>query len=132
MLLSKIFPAADNCLYDVPKNDACLILSVRSWFVMRHAGEDPLPHISRYLGSSIIAMRFGVMMEVVQQIWPDRFAICRPCCRGVSIDEMLLIRLIRAAREGAAPVFDQLCAEMIGRDGRHLLYHHDVRLCVDE
>ena len=131
MSLAQMFSAAICKIYDIPKKDASLVLAMRRWFLLRYAGEDPLPSIAPYLGSASIAARFGVLMEMVQQIWPERFTICRPCCPAISIDEMLLTQLISSAGQGSVILFDRQCREMIGGDARQLLYRQARRLYID-
>ena len=122
MLLENLFALPMRNLMDMPKSEARLILAVRSWVLLKSAREDPLPRIMAYLPSAETAMRFGVLMETVQQIWPQTFAIHRPCCSIASLDEALLVQIVQLGRIDARPAFDALLHEMIGSDKRNLLY----------
>jgi hypothetical protein len=122
MLLENLFAAPKRNLMDMPKSEARLILAVRSWVLLKSAHEDPLPRIIGYLSSSAAAMRFGVLMETLQQIWPQAFAIHRPCCGVASLDEALLAQMVQLGSIDARPAFDALLQEMICSDHRNLLY----------
>lgn len=122
MVLENLFAVPMRSLMDMPQSEARLILAVRSWVLLKSAREDPLPRIAAYLGSTAVAMRFGVLMETVQQIWPQVFAIHRPCCGMASLDEAILTQMVKLGRNDARPAFDALLHEMIGHDARNLLF----------
>ena len=121
MLINQFAPAQAKLL-DMAARDARHILAARSWCVLRRAALDPLPRLEGYLLSDIVAMRFGVLMETVTQIWPEPFAIHRPCCGLASVDELLLVAAIRVAASGDRPKFEMLLKEMLPGDARHIFY----------
>lgn len=121
MLINQFVPAPAKLL-DMPARDARHILAARSWCVLRNAALDPLPRLEGYLLSDIVAMRFGLLMETVSQIWPEPFAIHRPCCGLASVDELVLAGAIRVAASGDRPQFETLLREMLSGDARHIFY----------
>ena len=121
MLINQ-FVHAPAKLLDLPARDARHILAARSWCVLRKAALDPLPRLEGYLLSDIVAMRFGLLMETVSQIWPEPFAIYRPCCGLASVDELVLAGAIRVAASGDRPQFETLLREMLSGDARHIFY----------
>lgn len=118
-------------LMDMDACDARFILAARSWCILRRAGQDPLPRSQSYLQSGLVALRFGLLMETVTQIWPEPFAIHRPCCGMVSIDEGLLVKAIRLAASGHRPQFDILFCEMLPDESRDLLFTRAASLYDD-
>lgn len=122
MTVAQHFFAETPRLLDIDARDARHILAARSWCIFRRSRQDPLPRIRGYLQSGIVAMRFALMMDVVQQIWPDPLAIHRPCCPTASVDEVLLGALIKLAIDGRRPAFDELLRDMIGAEARELLF----------
>lgn len=122
MPLNNIFALQSRDLLDMPKQDARLVLSARSWFLLRSVREDPLPRIANYLWSAKAALRFGLLMEVVQQCWPAPFVCHRICCNVVSMDEALLTQMLRHGSWDSRDRFDLLLKEMIDEDARSLLF----------
>jgi hypothetical protein len=109
-------------LMEIESRDARLILAARSFLILRQARHDPLPRLRHYLQSHLVAMRFALLMDVVQQIWPEPFGIHRPCCPNASLDEALLSRAVNLAASEQRPAFDSLLHEMIASEPRDLLY----------
>ena len=109
-------------LLEIHARDARQILAARSWCILRRAGHDPLPRLQGYLLSQFAATRFALLMETVTQIWPEPFAIHRPCCPTASIDEAMLIQAVRLANLDARPEFEALLREMIPLEARDLLF----------
>ncbi len=109
-------------LLDIPKREVLMILAARSWCLLRRSRMDPLPRIAEYLNSQIAAMRFAVLMDALQQVWPEPFTVHRPCCQAASADELLLCRIIGLANAQQRPAFDALLREMLGSEARDLIY----------
>lgn len=76
-------------------------------------------------------MRFAVMMDAVQQVWPEPFTVHRPCCGVASVDESLLVRLVALAAEGLRPQFDELLSDMLNQDARTLIFGRAQMLYQD-
>ncbi len=70
----------------------------------------------------MVALRFGLMMETVTQIWPEPFGIHRPCCSRASVDELLLADATRFARSNDRAGFDSLLHEMLASDARQIFF----------
>lgn len=121
MIINQFAPAPAKLL-DMASRDARHILAARSWCVLRKAVLDPLPRLEGYLLSDIVAMRFSLLMETVTQIWPEPFAIHRPCCGFASLDELLLADAIRVAARDDRPQFEMLLREMLPGDARNIFY----------
>ncbi len=122
MTIQKQFSTKPTMLMDIDSHDARMILAARSFCILRSARQDPMPRLQGYLLSAGLAMRFALLMDVVQQIWPEPFGIHRPCCPNASIDEALLSRALQYARADARLAFDTLLREMLGNEARDLLY----------
>jgi hypothetical protein len=121
MLIKQFMPAPAKLL-DMPSRDARHILAARSWCILRKAAHNPLPRLEAYLLSDIVALRFGLMMETVTQIWPEPFGIHRPCCGLASVDELLLADASRFAGYNDQAGFDGLLHEMLASDARQLFF----------
>jgi hypothetical protein len=121
MLIKQFMPAPAKLL-DMPSRDARHILAARSWCILRKAAYDPLPRLEGYLLSDIVALRFGLLMETVTQIWPEPLGIHRPCCGLASVDELLLADAVRLAAHGDRPQFDILLREMLSNDAREIFF----------
>lgn len=122
MAVTSLFIADSPSLLDIEARDARYILAARSWCIFRRSRQDPLPQIRNYLQSGAVAMRFALLMNAVNQVWPDPFAAHRPCCPVASVDEMLLARIITLAATHERPAFDALLEEMLSSEARDLLY----------
>jgi hypothetical protein len=109
-------------LLQIYARDARHVLAARSWCILRRAGHDPLPRLVEYLTSDVVARRFGLLMEAVTQVWPEPFAIHRPCCPTASLDEGVLVHFVQLAALNARPQFDDLLREMLSEDARGLLF----------
>ncbi len=121
-MLGHQFFAKPLSLMEMDSRDARLILASRSCLILRHARQDPMPRLREYLQSSVVAIRFALLMDVVQHVWPEPFAIHRLCCPNASLDEALLSRAVHLALYGQRPTFDALLHEMLGSEARDLLY----------
>ncbi len=131
MSVKSVFTTAATNLMDMDANDAKFIISARSWFLLRGAQENPLPRITGILSSTTKALRFSILMEAVQQAWPQPFAIHRPCCCLASIDEILLAQITRLGATRNRVGFDILLKEIIGEDGRNLIYARSSQLALE-
>lgn len=130
-MIAQHFSTQPTRLIDIDSRNARLILAARSCLILSGARQDPLPRLRGYLSSHIVAMRFALLMDVVQQIWPEPFAIHRPCCPTVSIDEALLSNAVHFAHQQERPAFDALLCEMIGSEARDLFYSRACDLYLD-
>jgi hypothetical protein len=126
-MIAEYFTAKTLDLMEIDSRDARLILAARSCLILRGARQDPMPRMREYLLSHRVATRFALLMDVVQQIWPEPFGIHRPCCPNASLDEALLSRAVHLAVFGQRPAFDSLLREMLAGEARDLLYS---RACV--
>lgn len=122
MMIAQRFFVKPMNLMEVDSRDARLILAARSCLILRRARQDPMPRLREYLLSDVVARRFALLMDVVQQIWPEPFGIHRPCCPNASLDEALLSKAVHLATFDQRPTFDILLHEMLGSDARDLLY----------
>jgi hypothetical protein len=121
MLVAR-FSLAQRRLPQMEAQDARHIIAARCWVMLRKAGIDPLDRLERHLQSRAAAVRFSLLMESIMPIWPEPFAVYRPCSALVSIDERLLADAIRLARAGARRDFDRHLCEMFSCDERQLIY----------
>ncbi len=121
-MIAQKFLMKSPSLMEMDSRDARLILAARSCLILRRARQDPMPRLREYLLSGAVARRFSLLMDVVQQIWPEPFGIHRPCCPNASLDEALLSNAVHLATFDQRPTFDVLLQEMLGSDARDLLY----------
>lgn len=131
MTLADLFSIRPAHLLDIDGRDARLVLAARCWCVSRAERQNPMPRIAGYLQSHIAATRLALLMNAVQQTWPDPFAVHRPCCPAASVDEMLLVAMVRLAVVGARPAFDTLLSDMLGCEARDLLFSRAASLYRD-
>jgi hypothetical protein len=117
-------------LLDIHSRDARHIIAARSWCILRHAGHDPMPRLLEYFSCGDIARRFGLLMETLTFIWPEPFAIHRPCCQTASLDETILIKAIQLSSINARPSFDSLLQDMLAEDARNMLFARARQLYV--
>lgn len=125
------FPLSPPRLMDIDSRDARLILAARSWCMLRHARIDPMPRVRAYLASTAVAMRFAVLMDAVQQVWPEPFMVHRPCCGMASVDELMLARIAALASSDARLQFDELLCDMLNHDARSLIFGRAQMLYQD-
>jgi hypothetical protein len=109
-------------LLEMPACDARYILAARSWCLLRKSAMDPHARLLTYLHSEYRVVRFSLFMETVTQIWPEPFALHRPCCATPSVDEMVMVQALRWASLRNRPQFERLLDEMLGDDARDLLF----------
>jgi hypothetical protein len=122
VMITQHFRTKATVLMEMDSRDARLILAARSCLILRRARQDPMPRLREYLLSQVVAMRFALLMDAVQQIWPEPFGIHRPCCPNASLDEALLSRAVHLAVFDQRPAFDTLLHEMFSSEARDLLY----------
>lgn len=115
-------------LLEMPACDARYILAARSWCLLRKSAIDPHCRLLTYLHSERRVVRFSLLMETVTQIWPEPFALHRPCCATPSVDEMVMVQALRWASVRNRPQFERLLYEMLNDDARDLLYAQAVAL----
>jgi hypothetical protein len=121
-MIDQHFSVNQPSLMEMDSRDARLILATRSCLILRSARQDPMARLREYLLSDVVATRFALLMDVVQQIWPEPFGIHRPCCPNASLDEALLSKSVQLAIFEQRPTFDALLHEMLNSDARDLLY----------
>lgn len=109
-------------LLEMPACDARYILAARSWCLLRKSAINPHARLLTYLHSEHRVVRFSLFMETVTQIWPEPFALHRPCCATPSVDEMVMVQAVRWASLRNRPQFERLLHEMLGDDARDLLF----------
>lgn len=109
-------------LLEMPACDARYILAARSWCLLRKSAIDPHFRLLTYLNSERRVLRFSLFMETVTQIWPEPFALYRPCCAIPSVDEMVMVQTLRWASVRNRPQFERLLYEMLGDAARDLLF----------
>lgn len=132
MSIAELFPIRLPRLLDMDARDARIILATRSWCIFRRAALDPMPRMAEYLQSDIAATRLALLMNAVQQVWTEPFAVHRPCCAAASADEMQLIAMIRLATAERRPGFDTLLSEMLGSEARDLLFSRAATLYQEQ
>lgn len=121
MLIDKFVPETLK-LMEIHSRDARHVLAARSWCILRKAGHDPVPRVREYLLCETAAKRFGLLMETVTQVWPEPFAIHRPCCPNASLDESILVRAVQYAAANVRPQFEELLCEMLPEDARNMIF----------
>lgn len=109
-------------LLEMPAYDARYILAARCWCLLRKSAIDPHCRLLTYLHSERRVVRFSLFMETLMQIWPEPFALHRPCCATLSVDEMVLVQVLRWASVRNRPQFERLLYEMLSDDARDLLF----------
>jgi hypothetical protein len=103
--------------------EARLVVAMRIAIFAHKSGADPAPYVATRLGSAVLSNQLSLVVEAIGQAWPEPFAVSRPCCGRLSPDEGMFIGMLRAAMRGNRAAFDRQTCEMIGEDGRTLIYN---------
>ncbi len=119
----------------LPPNAHQLLVAIRAAIVIqggaaRGGDGDPAPRLSGLLGSGRAAAALLILIEAVGSAWPDPVAIYRPCARGVTHDELTLLRLIGCASRTDWAGADVLLRDYLPADARACLFHAASRLCA--
>ena len=77
-----------------------LVMAVRLSILYSHAGRDSLPDLAVRLRSMRAAQSVEQLVLTINRIWPEQFAIHRPCSIAMSPDEALLAEIATAATRG--------------------------------
>lgn len=109
-------------LVDMPSRDARYVLAARTWCVLRQAALDPFPRLADILLSTGAAQHFGILMDAIIQSWPEPFAVHRTCCPSPSMDESILVDVLRLATPPSRARFDAYLGEMLPDDARDVIF----------
>jgi hypothetical protein len=106
----------------IPAAHMRIVVAMRIAVLARSKRQDPKPYLVRQLGDEIAARHFAHIVELMSDCWPEPLAVHRPCCSGVSYDEMLMLDLTTAVVQREPQHFHGLLGEMIGRSDREKLH----------
>ena len=99
-----------------------VVFAMRLSVLCQSVDQDPSDELARRLGNALAARRFRLVFEMIGSVWPDAFAIARPCCLRLTCDEGLLAEMMTAAAAQDRVAFDRATEDMLGEDARERLY----------
>lgn len=86
--LTRLFPAADlRALGIIPLH---IVLGTRLTVIWTNADKDPLPDLAQRFRSVEAARAIMALVSHIDTAWPEHFMVSRPCCAGMTPDEVLL------------------------------------------
>ena len=98
--------AAPKRCDDLGRHELRFIFALRCIALHQKAGQDPLAFLAVKLGSVTVAGKAIELAETASRFWPEKVHVARPCCRGLSHDEVTLAALVRHAAGRDRAAFD--------------------------
>jgi hypothetical protein len=99
-----------------------LVVATRLAARFERAGRDPLPDLARRYGNIEAATALDALLRLVTRVWPEPFAVARPCCARLTPDEATLAAMARAARCADRAGFADQLAGFVRADRHEPLY----------
>lgn len=109
-------------LHDIPQYEAQLIIALRIAAMAQKNDHNPADYVAQRLGSERLANSFSLVMVAIVQAWPENFQLGRPCCSGMTYDELQFSRVFRYAAMNDRRAFDGALAEMLSGDSRDFIF----------
>ena len=101
-----------------PRGAVHLIITMRLRSIFERAERDPIAELSARLCSVPAAIAALELCDQVCAVWPEPFAIHRPCCVKLSPDEHTLAQVAQCARGGDRAGFSAVLEGFV-RSSRH-------------
>lgn len=95
-----------------------LVMTMRLRAIFERAERDPIAELSARLCSVPAAIAALELCDQVCTVWPESFALHRPCCVKLSPDEHTLAQMARCARGGDRAAFSAVLEGFV-RTSRH-------------
>ncbi len=105
-----------------------LVMAMRLGALFEAAGRDPVSELTTRYRSVTKAVAVLNFTEEAVRVWPARFVVNRPCCLGLTADEMTVAMLARTARRGDREGFSRAINDLIRSDRHARLYESCVEV----
>ena len=79
--------------------------------------------LKKHFGDSDCAHHLKHLVESMNESWPERIYLNKPCCQTLSYDEMLIIDLFNAVHSYRHQYFHALLCEMVSKTYCDRLHH---------
>jgi hypothetical protein len=99
-----------------------VVMATRLSIVFNRVERDPLPDLAVRLRSMSAAQAIESMVRMINDLWPEPFAIHRPCCMMLTPDEALLTQVVTAAARGNRPKAMEAMVDMLPPVAREQLF----------
>lgn len=109
-------------IMSLPSAEARFVIALRVAVMSQKSYRDARPYLLDRLGNERAVNRFLLLVEAIGGAWPEAVMIGRACCPHTMPDEILILSLLRCAKNDHRPGFDALICEMIGPCGRDRIY----------
>lgn len=117
--LRELPPAAIRC-----------IMAFRFLAACSSTGRDPVPDLILRLRNVEAAQAFLSFADHAGAVWPSRILVCRPCCYGLSIDEITIAQVLEAARHGDRDGFSRQLDGFVRLDRHARLFDRAVAAAI--
>jgi hypothetical protein len=105
-----------------------VVMATRLNVLYDRCGRDPLPDLAVRLRSMRAAQAVAALCVTVDHIWPDSFAVHKPCCMKLSPDEAALADVATAAAIGDRDAAVAATREMMPLCAREKLFRNTLEL----
>ena len=119
--LAALFAGARD-LRERPLISMHVIMAMRLCVICTRTDQDPVAALEQRFRSGLAARRFRVLVIAIDQAWPERFMISRPCCAHLTPDEAMIADLAATAAYGDRSAFDTVARDMLSAEARDQLH----------
>lgn len=123
-VFQNLFDSKD--IRDLPKRQMQAVMAARFCIICHKVGREPVEDLSIRFRSIPAAKAFVNLMSAIGKVWPEPFAIMRPCCSAVSVDELVLSAMVGAEASRDRQEFDAALEDMIDAKARTTLFDATV------
>jgi predicted lipoprotein len=104
------------------------VMATRLHVLYAQCGHDPLPDLAVRLRSMRAARAVATLNAAIDRVWPESFAVHRPCCMLMSPDEALLAQVATAAAQGKRAAAMDAMRDYLPALSRERLFREMVEL----
>lgn len=105
-----------------------VVMATRLTILFARTGRDPLPDLAVRLRSMRAAQGVETLVRSIDRLWPEPFAVHRPCCMGMTPDEGLLADVAMAATRGDRAAAHEAMRDLLPGIARDRLFREAVEL----
>jgi len=105
-----------------------VVMATRLTILFARTGRDPLPDLAVRLRSMRAAQGVEALVQTIDKIWPEPFAVHRPCCMAMTPDEALLSDVVTAATFGDRAIAMEAMRDLLPTMARERLFRDAVEL----
>ncbi len=115
-------------LYDLNEENRKIIIALRITTLAKQKKINIGSYLCKYFQCPHTSKYFLHMYETIEDTWPDKIYVHKPCSQSISYDEMLITDLIEATLQKYIMHFHGLLCEMLSKSQSERLHHNIVRL----